>query len=329
MNFAPTDSPRGYRSPASIEPPLERLRQLYGFMAPRWFVASRAELVDAGFAGERIDNWLRGGRLLKVLRGVYSYGRDIESRQALWRAALLKVGEGSLLSGRSACEAWGIVRAASPLPRSVKVDSPSGRTRQLRGLSPVLARTRIEVAKRQIGPDEKRKRNGLDLESPGLSLLTFAATATQREVRFAFLEACRLSLFARGDVADCYRRMAGRRGAKKLRPLLALWVPELARTRSVLEGLFLLAWVERGLPVPWVNEKAYGYELDAYWPDSGVVLELDGAAFHRGAIQRSIDAAKQRALEVEGLVVLRITYQEFMADPAAAIATVARVLGLI
>jgi len=94
---------------APISSSAGQLRSLYRFMAPRRFVAARAELVDAGFSPSRIDCWLRSGRLVKVARGVYSYGRDVENREAAWRAALAAVGPGSVLAGRSACEAWEMV----------------------------------------------------------------------------------------------------------------------------------------------------------------------------------------------------------------------------
>jgi hypothetical protein len=52
------------------ESPADRLRRLYRFMESREFVASRHELLEAGFGQSRIDNWLRTGRLIKVVRSV-------------------------------------------------------------------------------------------------------------------------------------------------------------------------------------------------------------------------------------------------------------------
>ncbi|MBN8867562.1 MAG: DUF559 domain-containing protein [Solirubrobacterales bacterium] len=182
---------------------------------------------------------------------------------------------------------------------------------------------------RQFEPGEVRVKDGLRLTRVALALIDLAVEASERELRFAFLEACRLGLFGHRDVAYCYRRVLGRRGAKKLRPLLSLWVPELKRIRSVLEGLFLLAWVERGFDRPKVNEKVHGYEVDAYWPDHGFVLELDGAGFHSDPMARSADLAKQRHLESKGLRVRRLGYQQVAPDPAAAVDRIARELGLV
>ncbi len=297
-------------------------------MASRKFVASRAELVDAGFTRSRINNWIRNGRMIKILRGVYCYGRDVESRGSVFRAALVAAGPGSVLIGRSACEVWGIVKPRDELPRVVEVAVARGATRSLPGLSPALRRTTVKVWKRQVDRRDIRHREGLELTSPALALIEFAARASRKEVRFAFLEACRLGLLKQREVAYCFGRISGRRGAKKLKPLLALWVPELNRIRSVLEGLFLLVWVQRGLPMPKVNVKVFGYEVDDFWEKQGLVLELDGDAFHRDPAQRSIDAAKQRELEARGLTVIRVTYAELERDPDAVVRRIMDLLGL-
>lgn len=308
--------------------PKHRLRSLYRFMAARCFIAGREELDRAGFVLTQIDSWLRTGRIVEVLRGVYSYGRDIDTRDAALRAALVAAGPGAALTGKSACEEWEIVSPKDGIPQQIDVVVTSGAARRLRGASPALRGTIVRVVKRPYRRQDIRRRNGLDLVCPALALIDFAKEATPREVRFAFLEACRLRLFGRRDVGFCFRRVSGRRGAAKLKCLLGLWVPELNRINSVLEGLFLLEWVERELVMPEVNSRIFGYEVDLYWRDRGLVLELDGNAFHSDPVQRAIDIEKQLELEARGLTVLRITYREFMADPEAAVNRVAHLLGL-
>ncbi len=305
-----------------------QLRLLYRFMASRQFVAGRSELRRAGFSATRIDSWLRTGRLVKIFRSVYAYGRDVEAPASVRRAALVLAGSDAALTGRTACEGWGMVRAKPGLPAKVEVGVSTGQIRKFKGVSPALARTTITVVKRKFAPGDVRMHEGLRLTSPAFALIDFAATATEREVRFAFLEACRLKLFARSDVNLCFARLNHRRGARTLRPLLALWVPELARIKSVLEGWFLLTWIEHGYPVPKVNEKIRGHEVDDHWPDYGFVLELDGGAFHSDPVQTRLDREKQRDLEARGLVVTRLTYKEFEADPDAAVDQIAQQAGM-
>lgn len=297
-------------------------------MAARSFVASRAELLGHGFTGSRIKNWYQRGRLIKVVRGVYSLGRDVESVDAALRAALAFAGPQAVLTGISACEKWGLVTCRHPIPQYIEVAKPTGKSRKQRGKSPALRNTVINVIRRCLEPADVRRKDGLALVRPALALIDFAVRASDRDIRFAFLEACRLRLFTERDLKYCFTRMAGRRGASKLRPYLALWVPELLRIKSVLEGWFLLEWVERNLPMPEINVKAFGYEVDVFWRSLGVVLELDGDAFHTDPIQRKLDIGKQRYLEAQGLIVIRVTYAEFAADPGAVIERVLEVLAL-
>jgi len=302
-----------------MEQGLQELNNLYRFMSVRKFVASTAELTDSGFTYSKIKNWYQRGRLVKVLRGVYSLGRDIEATDAAFRAALLFSGPGSALTGRSAAEKWGLVKSSDSIPRVIEVATPSGKSRKTKGCSRALRNTVITVIRRPLEPGDIRSKDGLQLVRPALALIDLAVKAGEREVFFAFLEACRLRLFDERDLKYCFRRLAGKRGAKKLAPCLELWVPELKRIRSVLEGWFLLEWVERRLPMPEVNARTFGIEVDFFWACAGVILELDGDAFHSDPVQKRRDLERQRHLESRGMVVIRMTYKEFAANPAAAI----------
>lgn len=282
-------------------------------------MASVEELRRFGFSESRIKNWARSGRIIGLFDGVYSYGRDVETVEAAFRAAIAAVGPEAALTGRSACQALGIVGRPGSIPARLEVATNRGRARRLKGRSPALRHAEVRVMKRSYDHGQVRTVNGLPTLDVALSLCDLGQSSSGRDVRFAFLEACRLGLILRPDIRPAYCRIEGRRGAKAVRRLLALWVPELGRIRSVLEGRFLLEWVERDLPMPQVNRKVFGWEVDLYWPEAGVVVELDGAAFHSDPVQRSIDVKKQRVLESHGLTVIRITFSELDRDSHAAV----------
>lgn len=311
------------------ETPTDQLRRLYRFMASREYVASRDELKAAGFEITRIESWIRHGRLIKIVRSVYSYGRDVETPEAVRRAALLVAGPGSALVGRSACEALRLVDPGRGLPGLIEVGSPTGQARCLAGRSPALSKTTFKVVRRDFERTDLRTRDGIMLARAALALNDFASSATEREIRFAFLEACRLGLFGGSDVEYCLTRLFHRRGSKRLRPYLALWVPELKRIRSVLEGWFLLVWIERGYPMPKVNERVFGREIDMFWPERSRGLELDGDAFHRDPVQRRLDLEKQHYLEANGLTLDRVTFREFEANPGGVVDRTAAKLGFL
>ncbi len=308
---------------------MDQFECLRSFMAPRYFVADRVELSEQGFTSGRIDNWCRGGRLVQVAHGVYSLGRDIDTREAALRVALLLAGPGSALTARSACEEWRAVERSLAIPSRIEVATASGKATTHQGRSPALRNTRIKVVHRSLEPGDFLRLNKLEVVRPVLAIVDFAVDAGERDVRFAFLEACRLKLMTRGTVNECYRRIYGRRGARKLRPLLGLWVPELGRIKSVFEGLVLLDWIELKYSMPLINCKVLGWEVDLYWPQQRYILELDGGAFHSDPVQRTIDRQKQMFLESRGLTVNRLTYAAFDADPVGELRKIAWDLGFL
>lgn len=310
-------------------PARKQIERLYQHAAPRLFVASRSEMLELGFTSGRVDNWVKAGRLVELFRGVYSYGRDVDLRQAALRAALLAAGPGGTLTGRSACEVLGLLEVKGQIPAYVEVAVPCGRARMIRGRSPALQGTWVKVVRRDFALDEIETIDGVEVAIPVAALLDLAVKAPEREVFFVFLEACRLGFIGLDEVNYAYRRGSGRRGMKKLKPLLAMWVPELNRTRSVFEGEYLLAWLSKGYPVPQVNVKVFGREVDQYWPVAEFVLELDGGSFHSDPIARARDEEKNRYLRSKGLRVRRVTRREFQADPEGVIDQVAREAGFI
>jgi hypothetical protein len=301
-----------------------RAEELRRFAAERHFVTGRSELLERGFPLTTIRSWGDNERLTRLFHGVYSYGRDVETREAAWRAALLAGGPGSALTARSALEVWGAIEPRDPIPRLIFVATEVDRGAEHYGKSAALTQTKVKVVRRTLEAEDIRERSGLRVVRAAFALIDFAATASEREVRSAYLELCRLELFDRKDLAYCFRRMAGRRGVSKLRPLLALWVPELARTRSVFEGLFVLAWGETRRPTPKVNQRIFGREVDFLWPEHGVVVELDGAAFHSDPLASRRDQEKTDFLESKGLRVTRVSWKEFEADQDAVLAGIAR-----
>ena len=56
---------------------------------------------------------------------------------------------------------------------------------------------------------------------------------------------------------------------------------------------------------PRVNERVEGIEVDFYWPDQNLVVEIDGPG-HERPRTKAEDAARDRVLKAAGLTVVRI-----------------------
>lgn len=307
--------------------PGSQLQELLTFMAARKFVASRHELVRFGFSVHQIENWIKSKRLIPLFCGVYSFGRDVETRDAVLRAALLVAGPEAALTGRSACEKHGMLESGRRTPAYIEVATPGVRAKSKSGRSPATKGTWVNMVNRRLGPTDTRSVDGLKVVLPSLAMIDLSVRAPAPEVRKAFLEASRLGLFGREDVAFCHQRLTGRRGATKLRPLLELWVPSLGRTRSPFEGDVLLRILARRMPEPRINVRVFGREVDFYWEEPGYVLEVDGGAYHSDPLAKARDREKTEFLRSKGLTVKRVSRREFYLDPDAVLDEVARQIG--
>ncbi len=104
-------------------------------------------------------------------------------------------------------------------------------------------------------------------------------------------------------------------GLGRLKRALAGYRP-MPKRKSGLERSFdrwLLSHPE--IPEPERNFKLAGtWELDCYWPEYGLVLELDGRAYHVAARDIERDRRKDAWLQRHGLRILRVTDLRWKAD---------------
>ena len=111
--------------------------------------------------------------------------------------------------------------------------------------------------------------------------------------------------------------------------LAALHAAEHAHTltRSHAEERVLALIRQAGLPAPQVNARLHGYEVDFYWPDHHLVLEVDGYAFHSTRRRFEHDHRKDGGLRDRGEDVIRVTARQVGEEPFAVVAQVATALG--
>jgi very-short-patch-repair endonuclease len=81
-----------------------------------------------------------------------------------------------------------------------------------------------------------------------------------------------------------------------------------------------------GLPQPLVNARRLGYEIDFFWPDHGVAVEIDGYAFHSTRDRFEDDRKRDRRLRKAGITVIRITWHQLERESEAVLVDVAQAL---
>ena len=83
-----------------------------------------------------------------------------------------------------------------------------------------------------------------------------------------------------------------------------------------------------GLPLPQMNARVAGWEVDAFWPAQRVVVEVDGYKYHRTRRRFESDRRKDAALQAAGYRVVRITWRRLTQEPLAVSAQLGALLSL-
>jgi hypothetical protein len=191
-------------------------------------------------------------------------------------------------------------------PASIDVSTP-GRVKPRRGIK-IHARRELE----------RKWHRGLPITSVAQALLDYAARAPLRRVRYAVAQAEYHELLDLKEVGVMLGR--GKPGSAKLRRALERHLPQLARTRSEMEQVFLPLCERGGVPLPEVNVAVAGVLVDAVWREARVVVELDGLGGHRTRAQIERDRSKDLQLRAAGYTVLRYTWEQITNEPELVLA---------
>jgi hypothetical protein len=156
----------------------------------------------------------------------------------------------------------------------------------------------------------------LPVTSVARTLLDLADVLTQPQYGRAFNEAERLGLLDAAAIERVCERGRGRRAVTLTRAALAEAHPHQPMTRSELEQEFLEFCRESGLPEPSMNVWIENQEVDAAWPDLGVVVELDSYEYHHTRRAFEEDRARSAELTVARLKPIRVTERRLTRERA-------------
>jgi predicted transcriptional regulator of viral defense system len=272
------------------------------------------QLEAAGLSSPAIRRRVEDGRLRRLYRGVYAVGHRALVPNGFWLAAVLACGPGAVLSHRSAAAAWDLRRTGRG---NVDVTAPSGAGRKRKG---------IDVHVGLLPQPDVTTLDGLPITTPARTLLDLAEVVPRDHLRRALEQAIRLRLHDERAAEDVLDRATGRRGARPLTQVLDALRPEHLLTRSELERVALDVIGRHDLPMPEVNQRLHGYEVDLLWRAQRVVVELDGYAFHTDPTAFEADRRRDGHLQARGYRVQRFTWRQIDTDPAWIAATLEALL---
>ena len=172
---------------------------------------------------------------------------------------------------------------------------------------------------------ERVVHRGLPVTDPSQTLLDVASVLPSADLRRALSEADYRRLIDREKLVNSLG--PGVPGSAAMRRAMQRHLPELARTRSILEERFLEMCQTSALPLPQVNAVVSKMTVDALWPDARVVVELDGHAAHAGPARAEQDRRRELRLRSYGYDVRRYTWHQITKDSTAVVADLRRAVG--
>lgn len=284
-------------------------------------VISRTELVRCGVTTSQVSTALRTGRMFRRARAVYVLGHEFMTRRARLFVALLRAGEGAVLSDRSAASAWGLLPWEGP----VTVTVPRQRRRK-QGLVQHVRHLRART--------DVTHRKGMPITNLVRTLADCAGTLPPTALEVLVAEADFKGVLHDDTVRAIRAAVAGRPGAKFLRRLLDDRDPALGQPKSWLEKRWARFARDWDLP-PYVRGTHVdigGMELresDVVFAGRPLrIVELDAFSTH-GRTKRAFtrDRRRDRRLLARGGLTMRVTEEDFTRHEAELAEDVFRFLG--
>ena len=264
-------------------------------------VIARTQLARIGLDRFAIARRVAAGTLHPLHGGrVFAVGLDPLSMRGRYLAAVMAGGSSAVLSHRSAAALW-----------ELRANSTRTEITVRRGRGPIAG---VQThSSRGLGAADVTSRDGIPITSVARTLLDLGAVVKMPELLNAIDRSERLGLFDLTAVVDVLDRANGRKGARALRRAVADYRP--STQKSELERRFReLIETAPDITTPFFNAAVHGeqgtHEVDAFWPEERLAVQVDGFEFHRTRRDRERDAASDADLELAGSRVLRLTWDD-------------------
>jgi very-short-patch-repair endonuclease len=181
------------------------------------------------------------------------------------------------------------------------------------------------LSRHGAGADEVTIRHGLRVTTPARTLVDLAATTPPVDLERLIEEMLVQRVASPTEILEAVGRGAGRPGVRKLRAASDL-LEEPSFTRSEAERKLKALLRSARLPMPRMNVRRAGWEVDAVWDDQRLVVEVDGYRSHGTRPQFERDRTKDGQLLLAGYRVLRVTWRQLTHEPEVVVATIAAAL---
>jgi very-short-patch-repair endonuclease len=284
-------------------------RAIGGVVRAQHGVISRAQLIAIGLASAAIDKRVARGRLIPIHRGVYLVG-PIAGERSAEVAAVLACSAPAWVSHESAA----YVVELPPYP-----DRPE-ETHVTTTRSP--RREGIRVHRTLLASDEVTEVDGVPVTTATRTIIDLAP---RPDLEHLLSQAYAKRLTSRSKLLSLSARYPRRPGIPALRDLLDA-TPALTRSPPERRHLELIR--KARLPEPRTNVRVAGWEVDCFWPERKLMVEVDALSTHTSPRAFERDRRKDAELTLRGYMVIRVTRRQILKEPEAVIARLAAALSL-
>jgi len=294
----------------------ERDLRLNAIAAQQHRIVTTRRLRSLGLSSSIVSRRVADSDLTRLHHEVYLVGPGPPTLKGRWLAAVLGAGEGALLAKTSAAALWDIAK-----PRGSRIDVLIPANRR----APKLRGVRVHRCRR-IHPDDISVVDSIPVTSAERTLCDRAPILPYADLKRTFERAERLRLIDHRLLGEAVDRMHGTPGAATMRRLLGHDPRPATETRSELEIAFFQLVTKADLPPYQRNVLVRGYEVDAYWPEANLVVELQSYTWHSDPEAFERDHAKLANLRIAGFEVLALTHRQVTREGAWAVGAIRSIL---
>jgi hypothetical protein len=271
-----------------------------------------ADLRACGLTPDAISVRVANGRLHPMHKGVYAVGHAHPTPEGCHLAAVKACGVAATLCLWSAAAVQNIIRWENRYPDVLVLGESAPQHQRINGhRTSYLPAGHVTTVR------------GIPVTTAARTLLDLAGVMPERKLRRAVRQAQFLQLTTIASLTAVLHEPGPRRGRKKLAYVLGI---EAAPTQSELEDVVLDLVLRGGFVHPAVNAPLFldGRRIvpDLCWPQQRLVIEADGP-HHDDPLERAADEDRQRILEAHGYRVIRVTWEQAIAHPAATLRRIA------
>jgi very-short-patch-repair endonuclease len=225
-------------------------------------------------------------------------------------AALLSLGTDAVLSSLTAAAGWRIASAPRDVIHVTVLGNPKPR--------PGVHIHRITA----LDPKDIRTHANLRLTAPARTIIDCAPTIN---VERAIADAMANRIMKPYELKEALDRAPmNHPGVPIVRAHVVESGPVL--TRSVKERKLRRLLKAANLPMPQTNTELDGLELDFYWPEHRLNVEVDAYGTHGSRKSFESDRRRDQRLAMMGITVLRFTARQLDDEPLRVIAAIAQAL---